>query len=91
MSNHKMTMTAIFAVIAIAATAAATGGVVHAQVTSDAPQSLTPNDARGQITSQVVSQLLDVEVEPEIKIQNINEAKHLDIWKTCSIRHSGSF
>lgn len=81
MSNHKMTITAIFAVIAIAATAAATGGVVYAQVTSDAPQTLLPVDARAQITSQVVSQLIDPEVEPEIKIQNINEAKHLIFGK----------
>lgn len=81
MSNHKTTMTAIFAVIAIAATVAATGGVVYAQVASDAPQSLMPVDARGQITSQVVSQLLDIEVEPEVKMHNINEAKHLIFGK----------
>ena len=60
MSNHKMTITAIMAVIAIAATVIATVGVVHAQVASNALDS-TENeveisvDSMNQITKQIVS------------------------------------
>ena len=86
MSNHKMTITAIIAVIAIAATAAATIGVVHAQVTSDAPGS-TGNeveisvDSMNQITTQIVSTLVDKAIEPEVKMENIEQAKHLIFGK----------
>jgi len=55
MSNHKMTITAIMAVIAIAATVIATVGVVHAQVASHALDSTEneveiPVDSMSQIT-----------------------------------------
>ena len=82
MSNHKMTITAIIAVIAIAATTAATFGVVHAQVTSDAPESTEISvDSMSQITAQITSQLVDPVIEPEVKMENIEQAKHLIFGK----------
>jgi len=86
MSNYKMTITATIAVIAIAAIAAATIGVVHAQVASHALDS-TGNeveisvDSMNQITTQIVSNLVDKAIEPEVKMENIEQAKHLIFGK----------